>query len=272
MNGKIAFLVAFSLIVFAACGTDAGNVDNSRSPIAGESPVMSTEVAGMPASETVKVDSEGGVEIVGTYYPPKEAESPGVVLLHQWYSDRGSFDAFAKKLQNAGFAALAIDGRGFGESTKTIGGDTVGVSNSLETVKAMLVDVHNAVRYISKQKGVDGQRIAIVGSSYGSSQAIMYAGDHPDVKAVALLSPGLNYFSTMATGPAAEKFGSRPLFAVASEEDKESVEAVKAFEKMKGDAQGNYFKVYPGKAHGTDIFKADAKLEPDLLVFLKKSL
>jgi dienelactone hydrolase len=136
----------------------------------------------------------------------------------------------------------------------------------------MLKDVDNAVRYISKQKGVDASRIAIVGSSYGSSQAIMYASDHNAVKAVALLSPGLNYFSTMATGPAAEKYGTRPLFAIASEEDKESVEAVNAFKKLKGDAPRNYFKIYPGKAHGTDIFKADAKLEPALLVFLKKNL
>jgi len=268
----IVLTLLFAL-TFAACGGGA-NTQGSNSAVSNEnasaSPAAPAENA--PAPEGVKLESEGGAEIIGSYYPPKKSGSPGIVLLHQWYSDRGSFDQFARELQQAGFAAISIDGRGFGESTKTIGGGEVPVSNSLDAVKAMLVDVSKAVEYLSKQKDVDPKRIAIVGSSYGSSQAIMYAGDHPDVKAVALLSPGLNYFNTMATGPAAEKYGKRPLFAVASKEDADSVEAVDAFREQKGAAEGNFFRIYPGKAHGTDLFKNDSGAEKDLLDFLRKSL
>src|SRR5215469_327334 len=66
--------------------------------------------------QTVTIDSPDGVKIVGSYYPAAQANSPALLLMHQWESDRHSYDEFAAKINDKGFAVLSIDGRGFGES------------------------------------------------------------------------------------------------------------------------------------------------------------
>jgi pimeloyl-ACP methyl ester carboxylesterase len=152
---------------------------------------------------------------------------PSLLLLHQWQSDRHSYDEFAKRMQANGFTVLSIDGRGFGESTKKADGTNVTAGRSDADVKAMLGDVGAAIDFLKKQKNVDASKIGIVGASYGSSLAIIYAADHPDVKAVALLSPGLNYFGNMPIGPAVEKYNENDLLLIAADDDKESADAVR---------------------------------------------
>ena len=86
----------------------------------------------------------------------------------------------------------------------------------------MIADVDNAFRFLAKQKNVDAAKIGIVGASYGSSLALIYAAENKQVKAIALLSPGINYFGNLPTEPAANTFGNRPLLLVAAEDDSES--------------------------------------------------
>ena len=74
--------------------------------------------AEISAPQNIKFESADEVEIVGTFYESPKANSPAVLLLHQFGSNRQSFDEFAKRLQKEGFGVLAIDGRGFGEINK----------------------------------------------------------------------------------------------------------------------------------------------------------
>lgn len=133
------------------------------------------------------------------FYESPKANSPAVLLLHQFGSNRKSFDEFAKQLQKKNFGVLAIDGRGFGESVKTTDGKTVEAQRTAEGVKGMEADVSNAFGFLVKQKNVDAAKIGIVGASYGSSLALIYAAKNPKVKAVVLLSPGINYFDNLPT-------------------------------------------------------------------------
>ena len=207
-----------------------------------------------PAYGVFDIKSADGVVLVGSMYPSEIPNSPAILLLHQWESDRHSFDEFAKRMQAKGFNVAAVDGRGFGESVKTADGKTVAPERTDAAVKAMLGDVGAAFDFLSKQKNVDPSRVGIVGASYGSSLAIIYAADNPKVKAVALLSPGLNYFGNMATEPAVRKYGDRDLFVVASKGDTESAEAAENFEKIGNTRYG--FMILPvGSLHGTEMFK-----------------
>lgn len=209
--------------------------------------------------------------IVGTFLESTKPNSPAVLLLHQFQSDRHSYDDFARRLQAKGFGVLAIDGRGFGESTKTSDGKSVAVSRSDDAVKGMRADVAAAFEFLAKQRNVDTARIAIVGASYGSSLAIIYGAENPKVKAVALLSPGLNYFGHMPTEPAVKSYGDRPLLLVAADDDKESADSVK---KLKATGANNKYevKIYEKGGHGTGLFKARVGLEDLLEQFLTKSL
>lgn len=247
---RISYLFSLGLIVISGCGglsskntsnTSGGNQANANAP------------PSSPTVQTVTIDSADGVILVGTLFEAAKPNSPAVLLLHQWQSDRHSYDDFAKGMQARGFSVLSIDGRGFGESTKRANSSAVTAERTDEAVKAMLGDVGAAFEFLRKQKNVDPAKVGIVGASYGSSLALIYAADNPKVAAEALLSPGLNYFGNMKTEPAIRKYGDRPLLMVAAEDDPDSAGAVRSLATAGNNAK--YIeKIYPRGGHGTGLF------------------
>lgn len=270
---KIIFC-AFSILAIFGCQnqtvSNLANKTNSNIPENNSNSANQTS-AEIPASRDVKFTSEGDVEIVGTFYESPKINSPAVLLLHQFGSNRKSYDEFAKRLQAKGFGVLAIDGRGFGESVKTTDGKTVGTDRGDETVKGMNADVRNAFDFLAKQKNVDAARIGIVGASYGSSLAMIYGAENKNVKAVALLSPGLNYFGNMPIENAVKSYGDRVLLLVAAEDDKESADSVRKL-KSSGANEKYETQIYPKGGHGTGLFAAKVGLEDLLEQFLTKNL
>lgn len=279
MNAKIFFIGLMLLTAFGCQKQAVSNQSNGAGPsVPANNSAVNANAANQPkpdaklvAPQTVKFESAGKAEIVGTFYGSASPNSPAVLLLHQWQSDRKSFDEFATRMQRKGFAVLAIDGRGFGESTKTADGKTVPAARDAETVKAMKADVDGAFQFLGKQPNVDPTKIGIVGASYGSSLALIYAAENKAVKTVALLSPGLNYFGNLPTEPAAKSYGKRPLLMVAAQDDKESAEAVKKL-MTTGDAEKYEMQIYGAGGHGTDIFKAKLGLDDFLEKFLTRTL
>ena len=97
--------------------------------------------------------------------------------------------------------------------------------------------------------------------------AIIYGAENKQVKAVALLSPGLNYFGNMPTKPAVKNYGERPLLLVAAEDDKESADSVR---KLKEADAKSETRIYEKGGHGTALLAVGLS---DLLEqFLSKSL
>jgi dienelactone hydrolase len=247
IHNKILLILLLSLAL-GACG---GKVSNAVNAI----PANAASSSPTPAAkgQTVTIDAPDGVKLVGSFFEASKSNAPGLLLLHQWQSDRHSYDEFAKRMQAKGFSVLSIDGRGFGESTKKADGSAVAAGRTDADVKAMLGDVGAAVEFLKKQKNVDATKIGIVGASYGSSLALIYAADHPDIKAVGLLSPGLNYFGNMPTLPAVKKYGDRDLFMAAAAGDAESAKAV---DDLKTGGPKEVILIVPGGTyHGTNLFQ-----------------
>lgn len=270
---NIWFRRAFIVVAIGAIGIGCQSrivPDSPQSPTSWSNTSEQSK-AKLPEPQTVRFESAEKVEIVGTFYSAEKDDSPAVLLLHQWQSDRKSFESFAERLQSKGFSVLAIDGRGFGESVKTIDGKPVAATRDEAAVKSMLVDVANAFKFLAENKTVDPSRIAIVGASYGSSLAIIYAAENKDMKAVALLSPGINYFGSMKTEPAVKSFGDRPLLMVAADDDSESADAVRKL-KQAGGKDLYETEIYPKGGHGTALLYAGVGLEDRLEGFLEKSL
>jgi dienelactone hydrolase len=135
----------------------------------------------------------------------------------------------------------------------------------------MLGDVASALTFLAAQPGVDRNRIGVIGASYGSSLALIDAAGNKNIKALALLSPGLNYFMNLPTEPAIQEYGDRPILIVAAEDDAESANATRRLDSL---VQGNRHqaKVFPGGAHGTGILESGVGLDQLLLEFFSKSL
>src|ERR671922_1155128 len=145
------------------------------------------------------------VLIVGTYYTPQTSSSSNnsatttstnaIILLHMLGYNRNDWNSFASTLSNEsnGYAVLSIDLRGHGDST-TQNGNTISFQSfTASDFNEMVADVKAAKQFLVTQKNINPNNIAIVGASIGANIALNYAASDPSIKAVVLLSPGLNY-------------------------------------------------------------------------------
>jgi fermentation-respiration switch protein FrsA (DUF1100 family) len=119
-----------------------------------------------------------GIPVVGELYLPTEdsRKVPAVVLCHGFAGVKEILlPPYAERLASKGFAALAFDYRGFGES----GGER-GRLVPLE----QMADIRNAITYLQTLDKVDPERIALWGSSFGGANAIRVAALDKRVKTV----------------------------------------------------------------------------------------
>lgn len=229
--------------------------------LASSSPESSGELL---SGENITFTTADGIVIVGTFYTCGKENAPAILCLHQWMSDRSTYSKLVQKLVAEGIHVLTIDSRGFGESTTNASGKKV------DPDRRALKDVEGAVAFLKKQKNVDAARLGIIGASYGASNALMYASTNPAVRAICLLSPGVNYFNVLPTEDAIKSYGDRPLMSVASKEDRRSAEAVELYQSLKKE---NHVVIYlEGSEHGTGMFNNSDELFVQIINFFRKSL
>ncbi len=206
--------------------------------------------------------------LVGTFIPATKLRSPAVLLLHQLGRDRLTFDPIVGLLREAGFASLALDFRGHGESTR-VGDKDISWENFSEKDWAGIgVDVATALAGLRKQRGVDPDSIGMIGASIGANAAFVAASSDPAIKNVVLLSPGLDYRG-VKTEPAGPAMAQRPLMIVAAENDSYSFESSKKLSQI---VEKSAFVQEKGDAHGTNMFAANPKLAQQVVEFLSKSI
>jgi dienelactone hydrolase len=253
------FLPVLVAVVSFQCKSDRGAAPASQ--VRNGAPAAVT--AALTGGENVTITTTDNVVLAGTLYRAAGASAPAVLCLHQWRSDRSTYDALAGALVKGGITVLAIDLRGHGGSVKRSDGSAVPPDRLAGK------DVAAAMAFLKKQKGVDPARIGIVGASYGASNALIHAAANTDVAALALLSPGVNYFNVLPTEDAIKRYTGRPLFLAASSDDLRSADAVALYRRVREDAVVRDLKK---AGHGTEMLASSPALFEDIVAFLKKNL
>lgn len=176
-----------------------------------------------PESKLVKFLTKDNYVIAGRYFPPprRKGRAPMAILLHMFGSDGSAFDPLVPNLHKAGFAILAVDLRGHGES---VGPPEMRLSERVyerdrKLFAAMDRDVEAAYIWLSRQPELDPARFALVGASIGCSVALKYAARDRSVDAVACLTPGTLYLGIDSLSDA-RKYGQRPALLIASEDER----------------------------------------------------
>jgi pimeloyl-ACP methyl ester carboxylesterase len=219
-----------------------------------------TEFAIQPGVENITIAGAEDLPLQTTLYTPGGSGLlPGVVLLHMLGSDRQVWDdnGIANTLVENGYAVLAVDMRGHGET-----------GNSIDWQLAP-EDLQRAWKHFTSLDTVDPQRTAVIGASIGANLALLTGADQPAIRTVVLLSPGLDYRGVTSEGPLA-KYGVRPILIVASEEDTYAADSSRTLATL---ANGeSRLEMYNGAGHGTRMFDAQPDLSNLIITWLAQNL
>ncbi|MBU2601831.1 MAG: prolyl oligopeptidase family serine peptidase [Actinobacteria bacterium] len=136
----------------------------------------------LPLARRADHDQVAPPSLAGTLYLPAEhahraAPPPGLIVGHGAGSRRGRHQGFCRIACDAGFAVLAIDFRGHGEST----GDLDGPAEN---------DIIAAAEWLRRDPRIDADRLCYRGSSMGGYYGVMaMASAEAGIAAAALVCP-----------------------------------------------------------------------------------
>ena len=227
----------------------------------------------------VRLTTADDVGISAAFYASGTNPVPGIILIHSFGKTREEWAAFVPMLQRAGFAVLALDLRGHGESNRRLTGQgpqSVDYHNfAPRDFQDMLLDIDIAFNWLTAQSGVDRNRIAIVGAGLGANVALRYAAFNEDVAAFLLLSPGMIY-QDVRVDDVIGKVGHRPLQIAVSQFDGYSFESSKRLielRKQAGDiVSTNDLTVCSGSLQGVDMLGGVKQLPGVCIEWLRRVL
>jgi alpha-beta hydrolase superfamily lysophospholipase len=210
------------------------------------------------AGRLVTFAAADGTQLVAMFYEAPARPAPGVVLVHMLGRSKEDWSLLADRLQAAGISALALDLRGHGRS----GGSAADLS-------AMVADLHAGIAWLTAQPSVRADGLAMVGASLGANLAGLAAAEAAGVRALALVSPSLDYRGVRLDATVMKKIGGRPVWLAASAEDPLALRTVK---ELAADAPAREQHVSTVRAHGTVLLAADQDLARGLVDWLRRTL
>jgi uncharacterized protein len=146
-----------------------------------------------PAPPSYRVEharfSSASATLTGLLHLPNDAPTgerlPAVIVMGSWTTVKEQMPRlYAQRLAAAGFAALTMDFRGFGESG--------GAPRHGESPARKVEDIRATVDFLSTYPAVDPQRIGLVGVCASSGYAALEAVDDPRVRSVVMIAPWLH--------------------------------------------------------------------------------
>lgn len=139
-----------------------------------------------PVDSAKKTDATihaGDVTLAATLFVPATATGrmPAVVLGHgSGPSTRAMTGFWTNTALNTGVAVLVFDKRGTGQSTGTF--ERFDVQKSPDQFRVQASDLVHAVRWLSKQPGIDTARIGLMGGSQAGWTMPLAASEEPLVR------------------------------------------------------------------------------------------
>lgn len=210
-----------------------------------------------------------GITISANYHDSGNSMVPACLLVHMLGGSKSDYASLQEKLGAVGIASLAIDLRGHGGSTES------GTQDYTTFTDVQWQDCENDVLAGYKYLAEKGHTaIAVVGASIGANLSVVAGADifmadeNAPLKAMVLMSPGVNYRGVVPA-PRARELGNIPVLIAASEEDRQSYPGSQSLSQAARNAELTSFS---GSSHGTRLFASEAGFEDDVVEWLKENL
>jgi len=154
-------------------------------------------LAGAEVKETpVTLSTQDGWALAALYLPAQDGGRT-VVLLHDLGKNKEEFSSFKAALGRAGFGYLAVDLRGYGQSTGKGAASSFAKEGVDNEFNKMTRDADAAFSFL-KKKGVAEEDMAVLGAGLGANVAAKSTSLWPGVPMLALISPSTNIRDVLA--------------------------------------------------------------------------
>ena len=181
-----AFLVLAGVIVLYLAVVILGpgfNVDREHFVLSGTG---MKPASSLPFRHDVTFKVEGTEVSAWLYLPAKTDAAVPCVIISTGFggTKEGLLEKYAIRYRNAGLAVLTYDYRSFGDS----GGEPRQVYSMLEQLK----DLRGAIAYVRSRKEINGDSVALWGTSAGGGYGFIIAAEDRKIAAVVSHVPGLD--------------------------------------------------------------------------------
>ncbi len=201
--------------------------------------------------------------------PRAKVQYPLVILLHTLSGDRWEWKEYPRHLVAAGYAVLAIDLRGHGDSVyrgKLLrvwrDFDKVGWQKAIDDPKHLLAHIAQQPEF----NNVNVDKVAMIGGDVGANLAVNYASQHQNqVEALVLLSPGLEYYGIQTFEPMTHY--ENAVFYAASQEDNYAAQSAQRLYKFTFGKKK--IQIFKGIGHGVDMLHNNPDLAKEIIAWLK---
>jgi dienelactone hydrolase len=224
-------------------------------------PGLSARAGESPSPRVVDLKAPDGTSLKGTFFSSGKP-GPGVLLLHQCNRQRKVWDDLATRLATAGLSVMTVDLRGYGDSSGTPIDKLSPEESNIVFSQKFPTDVETAYQFLVSQPGVARNEIVVGGASCGVNQTVHVAANHPEVRALLLLSEG--------TDPSGRQFlrssPNMPVFMAAADDDPDfGVTEIMQWLFSFSTNPLSKFVHYPTGGHGVEMFDAHKEL-PGMIV------
>lgn len=206
----------------------------------------------------VSFHAQDGRTINALLFEADQRPAPAVVLVPMLGRSKDDWQAVGQKLSEAGVTALAVD-----LPAQTLPADP-------KEAGFWPGDVRSAVAFLASQPEVRAGSIGVAGASLGASIAAQAAAADSRIRALALISPALDYRGVRIES-AMRQYGARPALLLASAHDPYAARSAR--ELAGKDAPGpREVRLSGVSAHGTLLLAQDADLVRGLVEWFQRVL
>lgn len=191
-----------------------------------------------PQPQEVMTRAADGLRLRADFYLV-DPQRPTILLLHQLYTARASWRYVIPPLVENGYNVLAVDLRGHGQTRGDI------------YWRKAVEDIAIWMMWLRTEGGVRPDGISTMGSSMGSTLAIVGCANDEFCRSAIAISPGWNYYDISL----AESVAVKPILAVYAERDRWPALGIPDMLAAAPETFSTH--AYAGNAHGMDMIHAE---------------
>jgi dienelactone hydrolase len=220
--------------------------------------VLAALLAGTPAmhaaGRAVLFRANDGRMVNALFMEATQQQAPAVVLVPMLGRSKDDWNVLGQRFADIGINALAID--------------LPSTASPADGFGRWHLDIAAAIGFLVSRPEIRPSSIGVLGASLGANLAAVEAAADPRVRALALVSPSLDYRGVRLEAPF-RNYGSRPALLVASLGDPYAARTVRA---LVAEASTHEVQWSEVKAHGTLLLAADQMLAGRVVDWFRRVL